>query len=75
MGGVGLVGEKAYQRDEDNIEYHHDSARVYGRVESQPADGEGMFAECEVEHMRDGKAYAADEGSPDGGFGDVLHFE
>ena len=40
MGGVGLEGEKAYQRDEDNIEYHHDSARVYGRVESQPADGE-----------------------------------
>ena len=75
MGGVGLAGEKAYQRDEDNIEYHHDSASVYGRVDSQPADGEGMFAECEVEHMRHGKAYAADEGSPDGGFGDVLHIQ
>ena len=75
MGGVGLAGEKAYQRDEDNIEYHHDSARVYGRVDSQPADGEVMFAECEVEHMRHGKAYAADEGSPDGGFGDVLHIQ
>ena len=75
MGGVGLAGEKAYQRDEDNIEYHHDSARVYGRVDSQPADCEGMFAECEVEHMRHGKAYAADEGSPDGGFGDVLHIQ
>ena len=36
MGGVGLAGEKAYQRDEDNIEYHHDSASVYGRVASPP---------------------------------------